>query len=72
MIWSSSTTYTEREAAQAQNDFFIILAESSSVHVHTSLVPRPFFLQLNAGSKKGPGIYCMGDSAHASNLTSYF
>ncbi len=40
--------------------------------VVSSLGPRPFFLQLNAGSKKGPGTYCMGDSVHASNLTSYF
>ncbi len=34
-----------------------------------SLVPRPFFLQLYAGSKKGPGTHCMGDSAHAPQIT---
>ncbi len=39
---------------------------------HYSLIPKPFFLQLTAGSKKGPGIYCMGAwviSAHG-QLTS--
>ncbi len=30
-----------------------------------SLNPRPCFLYFNARSKTGPGIYCMGVSAHA-------
>ncbi len=53
--------------------YALSLSVSSANSYNTpSLVLRPFFLQLNAGSKKGPGIDCMGDSAHASNLTSYF
>ncbi len=30
---------------------------------------QAIFSQLNAGSKKGPGTYCMGDSAHAPPIT---
>ncbi len=41
------------------------------MHIHAvcmqvaSLDPRPCFLYFNARSKTGPGIHCMGVSAHA-------
>ncbi len=46
-------------------------AEPSAISLYcTSLDPnpRPCFLYFNARSKTGPGIHCMGDSAHASPI----
>ncbi len=51
---------TMRMVHQKQADRAMKVSGQYSQTLHASLVPRPFFLQLNTGSKKGPGIYCMG------------